>query len=65
VDLTPVGNYTKTKYYDKDSRKFSFNVGFMLRLADNYCPARSALYEQALYNIKYSKTLIDNMVRYG
>ncbi|MCK4269642.1 MAG: hypothetical protein KAW93_04105 [Methanogenium sp.] len=65
VDLTPVKKHIKTKYYDKDSRKFSFDVGLMLRLADHYCPDRSALNGQALYNIKYSKTSIDNMVRYG
>jgi len=65
VDLIPVENYITTKYYDKDSRKFSFDVRFVLRLADNCCPARSGLDVLALYNIKYSKTSIDNMVRYG
>jgi len=32
VDLTPVENHIITKYYDKDNRKFSFDVGLMLRL---------------------------------
>jgi len=32
VNLTPVENQIKTKYYDKESRKFSFDVRLILRL---------------------------------
>ncbi len=32
VNLTLVEEHIKTKYYSKDSRKFSFDIGLMLRL---------------------------------
>jgi hypothetical protein len=50
VDLTSIEKYIKTKYYAKESSKFSFGVGLMLRLVvlKNF---RNLSFRKTLYSI--------------